>query len=294
MKIRNFGMFALLFLTGLVAESKTQLNFKSKDGTRLYGEYYQAREPKAFMLVVHGLQSHSGWYVNGQKNAQAGITSFAYDRRGSGMSDGMHGHAESVSDFMDDFEAALKFVRRKNRSGLPIHIMANSLGAVVTLHYFAMNKDKKVDSIILTTPGTHSTDEGDYPLLTKLAILTASSKTYFRSPIVDEHFVDEGNFLDWIKGDPLARRKFTAGFLRSVNLMKMVLDNDTDTIEIPMFALMAKGDEIIDNQGFVDDVFSPYRAEKKIRYYDSKHYLFFGNDRERVAEDIREWILNRK
>jgi len=288
--------FVLSFLIGTLAMSvpalsKTQLSFNAKDGTRLYAEYYPAENAKAILLVVHGLQSHSGWYLGGASNAEKGISSFAFDRRGSGLSAGAHGHVDSVGDFMDDFGSALEFVRSRNRQQLPIHVMANSLGSVIALKYFAENKSVKVDSLILTTPGTYSTPEGDYSLLSKLTILTSPSKRYFRSPIRDEHFAEEGNYLDWIVGDPMSRRHFTASFLRAVTLMKTKIEDRTAAIDIPMFALMASGDEIIDNKSFEEKIFSPYKSEKLIKYYDSKHYLFFGKDRELVSEDIQNWIL---
>lgn len=291
--VLKISLHLALFSAPAFSESptKTQLNFFSKDGTRLYGEYYPAQDTKAVMLVVHGLQSHSGWYMNGAANAERGIASFAFDRRGSGLSDGKHGHAENVDAFMQDFEAALNFVQQKHLD-LPVHVMANSLGSVIALEYFTRYKDPRVASLILTTPGTYSTREGDYSFLTKLAILTAPPMNYFQSPIRDEHFVDEGNFLDWIHGDPLSRRQFTASFLRAVTVMKTNLDSDTNEIDIPLFALMAKGDEIIDNAAFEEEIFDPYRAEKLIKYYDSKHYLFFGADRDYVASDIQDWVLS--
>lgn len=284
-------LFSILLLCA-PAYSKTQLNFSSNDGTRLYGEFYQAQDPKAMLLVVHGLQSHSGWYRGGQANANAGISSFAFDRRGSGLSSGKHGHANSPDDFMDDFGAALSFLESIKPSGLPLHVMANSLGAVVAINYFSKNQDVNIASLILTTPGTHSTKEGDYSLLTKLAILTAPAERYFRSPIRDEHFVDEGEYLDWIRKDTMGRRNFTASFLRSVNSMKKDLDKKSALIDAPVFALVADKDAIIDNAAFEKEVFSSFPNKKEIRSYDSKHYLFFGNDRENVIADIQEWVLD--
>ncbi len=291
---RSYLMSFLLFVfvLSVPAHSKTQLHFNAQDGTRLYGEYYEAADPKALLLVVHGLQSHAGWYMSGEQNADVGISSFAFDRRGSGLSDGKHGHADSVDNFMDDFGSALQHLQSLNSRGLPVHVMANSLGAVVALNYFSRNHNANIASLVLTTPGTHSTKEGDYSLFTKLAILTAPAEKYFRSPIRDEHFVDEGSFLDWIKDDPMSRRSFTASFLRAVNQMKKDIGTKAASVDIPLFALTADKDAIIDNAAFEKEVFSNYSARKELRTYDSKHYLYFGNDRDIVISDIQEWILD--
>ncbi len=273
------------------AVAKSDVTFESFDGTSISGEFYEAQEAKAFVLVVHGLQSHAGWYLGGQANAEAGISSFAFDRRGSGLSSGMRGHAKSVDDFMQDFDAAMNFVKSKNLQNLPVHIMANSLGAVVSLNYLSKG-NQDVASLILTTPGTHSTKQGDYSLLAKLRILTAPATEYFETPLENSDFVDPGPYLDWINADSLGTRQFTAAFLRSVNSMKSNVEEAIESLNIPLFVLLANQDAIIDNAAVEKEVFEPYNGTKQLKKYDSKHYLFFGSDKEHVSADIQDWILD--
>ncbi|HVJ63687.1 MAG TPA: alpha/beta fold hydrolase [Bdellovibrionota bacterium] len=274
------------------AFAKDRVTLPTKDGHHIYGEFYRAKKPRAIMLVVHGLQSHVGWYQSGDINAEAGISSFAFDRRGSGRSDGERGHTANVDEFMEDFQTAMNFVKANNPDKLPVHIMANSLGAVTSLQYLNRHPNpQNIASLILTTPGTHSTSAGDYPLFRKLRILLAPAKEYFETPLENKDFVEEGPFLDWINNDKLGNRFFTASFLRTVNSMKGDFDKILKKVDVPLFALMAKQDDIIDNAKFEKKIFKPYRGPKLIHYYDSKHYLFFGADRELVLRDIQNWVL---
>jgi alpha-beta hydrolase superfamily lysophospholipase len=55
----------------------------------LRAHYFKAENPKALVLAAHGMQSNARWFLQtGTFLAQNGISVLAYDRRGSGLSDG--------------------------------------------------------------------------------------------------------------------------------------------------------------------------------------------------------------
>ena len=94
------------------------LALTSADGTRLHASFFPARRPRAGLLLVHGLQSHAGWFEasgTARELADAGISCLAYDRRGSGRSAGMTGHADSADDFPMDLDAGVAALRRELR-----------------------------------------------------------------------------------------------------------------------------------------------------------------------------------
>lgn len=275
---------------GFLHAAEQKVTLQSRDGTRLNARYFPVTNAKAYLLVVHGLQSHAGWFMGGEKFQSQGIASLAFDRRGSGHSEGKRGHATKESQFLEDFDAALAFIEKNNPARAPIHVMANSLGAVVTLRYLATERHPFA-SVILTTPGTHSTDHGDYWFGKKLSILLAPSFVYFDSPISDKDFVSKGAFLDWIKKDKLGTRELTAGFLRTVNGMRGKIEDSLSKIHIPMFVLLAAQDKVIDNKAVTQKVYNPHRgARKLLKTYRSEHYLFFGDDRELVQKDLENWL----
>src|SRR5262245_55428238 len=78
---------------------------KTSHGIRLHALVFRSSSPTAGLLIVHGLQSHAGWIEasgTAAELATCGVTSLAYDRRGSGRSAGLAGHATSARDFIDD------------------------------------------------------------------------------------------------------------------------------------------------------------------------------------------------
>ena len=294
MKLFTSIIFAASFLfLNSNLEAKTKFTFNSKDGLKLYGEYYAASQPTSLVLVLHGMQSHAGWYTLGDYFADNGISSVIYDRRGSGLSEGMRGHAESADDFINDLDSAMGVLQYYNKQNLPIHIMANSLGAVVAINYLSQY-NINIASLILTTPGTHSNSAAEYSFFVKGLILVSPSKDYFNTPLKDEQFVENGPFLEWIKNDTLGNKKFTAGFLRAANNMRSSIGKKASSLKTPLFLLLANEDEVVDNRAIQKEIYAPYKGEKKMKTYTSKHYLFFGRERDLVKKDLKNWILSRQ
>ncbi|MEX0906933.1 MAG: alpha/beta hydrolase, partial [Gemmatimonadota bacterium] len=61
---------------------------------RLSYRAWEATDPHAALIVVHGLGEHAGRYAGfGVRMAEAGISTFAMDLRGHGLSEGRRGHA---------------------------------------------------------------------------------------------------------------------------------------------------------------------------------------------------------
>src|SRR5687767_3354704 len=106
--------------------------FESRDGTPLSASLWRADRPNAGLLIVHGMQSHAGWFevsATAGEIAQAGVTVLAYDRRGSGRSGGPPGHVDSADVFLEDLAAARNALTRElaehGAADVPLHVLAN-------------------------------------------------------------------------------------------------------------------------------------------------------------------------
>lgn len=103
-------------------------------GPTLRGYHFKAENPQALLLVVHGMQSNSAWFLSGEELAANGIEVLAFDRRGSGISDGFSGHAEDFNEIINDMDAAVEYLRN-NRLNLPMHLHANCFGTRIAVPY---------------------------------------------------------------------------------------------------------------------------------------------------------------
>jgi len=144
----------------------------TSDGTELLTRYWDAADPWAFLLLVHGLGEHSGRYEHvGEHLAAAGIDTHAYDQRGNGASGGARGDIDRWSRFHDDLEERLVSLRQSAGSR-PVVLYAHSLGGLVAAGYLIDGRARP-DVTVLSAPGLGSTlakwKTGLAPILARVA-----------------------------------------------------------------------------------------------------------------------------
>ncbi|MGZ3489286.1 MAG: alpha/beta hydrolase, partial [Isosphaeraceae bacterium] len=131
-------------------ESRT---FEASDGYPFHVALWSAAPPiKGRVVVLHGVQSHSGWYHSlGRTLATAGYQASFPDRRGSGPNLRDRGHAPSGRRLVRDIVEWLKSLRDQQPS-LPIILAGISWGAKLVL-IAAARYPELVDGIALICPG---------------------------------------------------------------------------------------------------------------------------------------------
>jgi len=268
------------------------LPLRSADGTLLHASVFAGARATAGLLLVHGLQSHAGWFeasATARELADAGICSLAYDRRGSGRSSGPSGHAKSAADFLMDLDAARAALRRELGPSAPVHLLANCFGARAALVY-AAERPGAFASLILTSPATHMSRQASYGLGAKLRIALAPGRTAFPTPLRDEYFVSGGPWLSWIRRDPLALRSVSAGFLRSASRLTRRMWAAIPRIRTPLLVILAHRDQIVDNRAISSSFFETWSGPRRLIRYDVDHYVDFTEARSELARDLERWL----
>jgi acylglycerol lipase len=122
-------------------------------GSRNFNLYYQGwlptSEPKAILLIVHGLADHSGRYNNLVTHfIPQGYAVYGFDQRGHGKSPGKRGYIEDFSYFIDDLGLFLRFIRNKHEK-CKIFIIGHSIGGTIATAYAISHQDG-FDGLILS------------------------------------------------------------------------------------------------------------------------------------------------
>lgn len=324
-KFRNWALTALslgLFLNLiLVSQSPAMallpipyaegqnISFLNNQGQKLHALLFQAEETQAVLISVHGLQSHSGWFFSGPSLAQSGITTLAYDRRGSGLSEGQKGHAAGPEDFLWDLAAAID-AAKKIAPGKPIHIHANCFGVRTVVPYVVnFDKLKEVKSVIFTSPSTNMSADADYTPADKLCIKgfaagqmspecahLIAKPGYLKSPVEDELFVSQGPWLDsFVKTDILGLKEMTPGFLMSAGALTvgMMTALQQKVFNIPMLVVLGEKDKMVDNEGIMRDLVTPYSGMKKVLNLPCEHGFEFCESAsvDLYRKTMIDWIL---
>ena len=90
--------------------SGTVRELKLPDGCVLKYRHYRPVQfpPRAFVVSIHGIQSHSGWYEwSSSRLARAGYEVISLDRRGAGLNEQKQGHTRDWSQLSFDLLAAM-------------------------------------------------------------------------------------------------------------------------------------------------------------------------------------------
>lgn len=123
------------------------LTIKSFDKINLHYKKDFIKNPKAIVLISHGLAEHSGRYdYTSRKFNDFGYSVYRYDHRGHGLSDGRRGYIKHTDDLFNDVNTFVDFVKSENPN-IPIFMLGHSLGGHI-LTGFGCKYQNKVDGVI--------------------------------------------------------------------------------------------------------------------------------------------------
>jgi len=125
----------------------------TSDGTSVFAQCWRpASQPKAAVVLVHGLGEHSGRYAHvAQRFTASGYALSAMDLRGHGRTGGVRGHFPSFDTAMADINQLLDETQ-KLFPGASLFLYGHSLGGALVL-YYGYTQKRSLHGIIATAPG---------------------------------------------------------------------------------------------------------------------------------------------
>jgi alpha-beta hydrolase superfamily lysophospholipase len=132
--------------------TSTTVTIAARNGVPLLVRAWPATgEPRATVLIVHGLAEHSGRYERtGSILAATGLAVEAFDLQGFGGSGGRRAHIDAWATWLDNVEDRLA-VLRASGEGRPVVLLGHSLGGLVALTYAESDRHQP-DLLILSSP----------------------------------------------------------------------------------------------------------------------------------------------
>jgi acylglycerol lipase len=247
---------------------------------------------KGLVVVLHGVQSHSGWYPNlGRSLAGSGYLATFPDRRGSGANQSDRGHARSAGRLIRDLVEWVRALRAEN-PGLPTALAGISWGAKLVV-IAAARHPELVDSVALICPGLlpRVGVSAREKLQIAWSFLTNPRRT-FPIPLSDPAlFTASPEGQAFIAADPFSLREGTAGLLAASFVIDRLVGRAAARIRQPALLMLAGQDRIIDNArtlGYFHKLGSSDR--QVIEYPEGHHTLEFEPDPSRYALDLAAWL----
>jgi len=262
-----------------------------KDPSLYYQGWLPANEPRAVLLVVHGLAEHSGRYMNLVDHfVPRGYAVYGLDQRGHGKSPGLRGYVERFSYFVSDLESFFSMVRN-NYPSAKIFMVGHSVGGTIATA-FAVDHQGEFDGLILSgatlkvgasvSPAVIALARVLSLLLPKMGVDTIEAAAISRDKAVVDAYVS----------DPLVYRGKIKARL-GAELIKAIqsLPGQMPRISLPVLIMHGTLDRLSDPEGsqmMYDRVSS---KDKTLKLYDGfYHEIFNEPGRERVFADMEGWL----
>lgn len=272
--------------------------YTASDGYVLRYRHWQPDgPPRAHVVAIHGIQSHSGWYgYSTSRLREAGYEVRYLDRRGSGLNEVDRGHALAADRLINDVAQMLRRVRwERDREGSsrPIVLMGVSWGGKLAAA-IAGTRPNLVDAVALLYPGIRPLIGPSTRQRLRLGLAKRMGVRHRRVPIpLDDPalFTAEPEWQQFIANDPLAIHEASVGFLLAGNELDRIVDRTAPRLVHPLLLMLAGRDRIIDNAAtkrFALTLGSNDRRE--ILYPDAAHTLEFEPNRDRFVNDLIGWL----
>jgi len=243
------------------------------------------------VLMIHGLQSHSGWFVqSGDFLGRIGVPVYLIDRYGSGLSPAPRGECRDWRMFVDDIDAvaarAMKYHRKDQ-----VHILGHCLGALGAA-LFACERPHEIKSLILTSAGMFT--KVDVTLKDKLKIVYArifQQDIQIPVPLKPGMFSEIEEYVSYVAQDPLALSSVSARLYYEIFLVRWMVRFSKGKITMPVFMANAGDDPVSDNEKnekFLESL--PVRVKKLVRYENARHILEYSSEKERFFGDLAGWL----
>lgn len=249
-------------------------------------------EPRGIVVIVHGFNSHSGYYFwVAEQLVGEGLAVYALDLHGRGQSDGERYYLDEFADYVDDVAAAMKLARSRE-SDLPVFILGHSAGGVVSCIYTLEHQDELAglicESFAFQVPAPDfalAVLKGVSHLAPHAHVLKLKTKDFSRDPKVVETMLN-----DPLLAHEIQPTKTVAEMVRADER----LEREFSSITLPIMILHGKADKVTRPSGsqlFYDNAGS---NDKTLKLYDGHvHDLLNDVDREIVMNDVKKWIVAR-
>ena len=257
--------------------------------TTFFGQYWEAKNTKAVVVLAHGMGEYSGRYMHvAKKLNEHDFSVVAFDHFGHGKTTGKRGHNPSFEAVLESIGVTIEKARAFFPN-TPVFLYGHSMGGNTVINY-ALKKTTHIQGIIATSPFLKLAFE---PPKIKLAIGKVLQKIApsitMGNEINPNDISREKIEVDAYINDPLIHSKISPNFsLTFIDSGKWAIDN-APKLNIPILLLHGTGDKIIDYRGTKEFADNADRATLKL-YENGYHELQNDLCKNEMLVDVVNWI----
>jgi acylglycerol lipase len=258
-------------------------NVSIADGTQLFTRTWMPDDPKADVLIIHGLGEHSGrWDHVARALADRGYAVTGFDLRGHGHSTGPRCHVDSFDQMVEDLAAVAEPLGRER----PWVLYGHSLGGLIATLYLTSDH-RQPNAAVLSAPAL----EDDLPAhlrLTAKVLGRVTPSLSVANSIKGEHLSRDDAVGRAYFDDPLVQTEATCGFglegFGAQDRARAALDR----ITVPTLVVHGAEDRLVPPRAS-----APFAAvdgiERKL-YPGLRHEIHNEPEWPQVVSELADWL----
>jgi len=262
-----------------------------RDARMYYQSWLPDGDPRAVLIVVHGLAEHCGRYMNLVNHfLPLGYAVYGIDHMGHGKSEGSRVYVKRFEDFTDSLKMFVDQIREWQPDP-SVFLVGHSMGGLISTAYL-LDHAADLSGAVVSGPSVKVPDTISATtiflgkvlsaLMPRLGLIALDAKGVSRDPAVVKAYVN----------DPLVYTGKTTARLASELLKTMQrVCAEGAKITLPLLIIQGGDDRLVDPAGarlLYDTVGS---TDKTIQVYDGLYHEIFNEpEHPKVLGDVEAWL----
>lgn len=257
-----------------------------------YRNWRTGNRPKGIVLIIHGLNSHSGYYQNfalqlNEENYEA----YAFDLQGRGNSEGERYYISDYTEIIADIDLLADIIQTAHPN-IPLFLFGHSAGGVFAAIY-AIKGQSRLKGFISESFAFQVPAPGFAKALIKF--LARVIPHVRMVSLKNEDFSRDIMVVGAMNSDPLLENeKQPAKTMQQLFCAAEVLKGEMPEIRLPLLILHGTADQVTLPTGSKYFMEHAGSADKQLKLYEG-HYHDLLNDKYNwiIIKDIIRWLNER-
>ncbi len=272
-------------------------SFPRGDGTELAHRSWRGADPRATLLLVHGLGDHSGRYRRpALQLAAAGVDVHALDLPGHGRSPGQRGHVSRFAELTHAVLALRRFLLTGEGAERPLFLYGHSMGGLIALRTVQQHPEMEWRGLALSAPALGvSMTVPNWKSAAGRVFARLAPRIALDNGIDAEDLSRDPAVVQAYREDPLVHGRISARlYAEMMENMRLARESIAAAPLPPSLWLVPTGDRICDADAALAAAGAlPRDGHRVIRYDGAYHEAHNDLVRERVMRDLGDWLQAR-
>ena len=263
--------------------------FTGSDNIELFCQsWLPDAEPRAAIIIVHGVGEHSDRYANIVPHlVDCGYAVHSYDQRGHGRSPGKRGHIEGWHEYREDLHSFVQTIEQEK-----IFLFGHSMGGLVVLDY-AIHYPETVRGVMVSSPALAIYGESILDLIVK-PLNWLLPRVSLPSAVDSAGLSRIPEVVKAYKDDPLVHARVTPRWLYELMHTSHWVHKNGSRLKMPLMMTHGSADRVVPIEGTKSFFTSTGSMNKALFIYpDAFHEPHNDLIHEDVAHNIGDWVNER-